>query len=251
MEKYFKYDDEYISGWQYFFRCFLQTFLCLVLVGFYLNSVTSYKRAKSLGNRNGTCNFFAVWGGLSFFIAFIPGLNIINVILHWYLWFSNGTPPIQTGEDEKELKIQELEHKIRDLESEQSVRKEEFSKPISHHQKNIVPNSFSRQISTDVIEQSEITQELEKLFLDNRSVQSIKIYSKGKVERLDGVDNIKIELSAFEHTLYNYYNFLMSRLKNTSGEIELVLVFKQRLSIIHDWFGENSKSNGKKLGILK
>ena len=94
MKKYFTYDDEYISGGQYFLRHVLQTLLCIILVGFYLKSVTAYKRAKSLGNSNGACNAFAVWGGLSLFIAVVPGLNIMNVILHWYLWFSNGTPPL-------------------------------------------------------------------------------------------------------------------------------------------------------------
>ncbi len=117
MEKYFKYDDEYISGGQYFFRHLFQTFLCLIFVGFYLLSVTSYKRAKSLGNTDVTCNFFAVWGGLSPLIAFIPGLNIINVILHWYLWFSNGTPPIQLEKMQRSsIKLEKIQRSSIQLE---------------------------------------------------------------------------------------------------------------------------------------
>jgi len=93
MKKYFTFDDEYISGWQYFFRYFLFVFLCAFFVGFYLLSVNAYKRAKSLGMNNSNCIFYAIWGALLIFIAFIPIVNIVNLILHLNLWFSNGTPP--------------------------------------------------------------------------------------------------------------------------------------------------------------
>lgn len=92
MSKYFKYDDEYISGGQYFIRNIVAVILCILLVGIYLLSVNAYKRARSLGNSSATCKFFAVWGFLSIFIAYIPGLNLVNVGLYWYLWFSNGNP---------------------------------------------------------------------------------------------------------------------------------------------------------------
>ena len=79
--KYFSYDDEYISGGTYFVRLFLQSFLILLFgLGIYLMAVTVYKRAKSLGHSNGE-------SGLLIFISFIP---ILNIIPHWYLWFSNG-----------------------------------------------------------------------------------------------------------------------------------------------------------------
>ena len=54
-------------------------------------------------------------GGISLFIAVVPGLNIMNVILHWYLWFSNGTPPgsltEQYTEEDKEKTIADLKSK--------------------------------------------------------------------------------------------------------------------------------------------
>ena len=87
---WWKYDDEYITGWEYFVISAINMLLSLILVGLYLQSVNAYKRAKSLGNSSSTCDFFAIWGFLSIFIAFIPGVNLINVGLHWYLWFSNG-----------------------------------------------------------------------------------------------------------------------------------------------------------------
>lgn len=62
MDKYFTYDDEYISGWQYFFRTLLNTILAIILVGLYLQSVNSYKRARSLGNSSTACNLFGIWG---------------------------------------------------------------------------------------------------------------------------------------------------------------------------------------------
>ena len=87
---WWKYDDEYISGWQYWGRSLASIFLCIFIVGFYLSSVTSYKRAKSLGNSNSSCNFFAIWRAVAPILAYVPGINLINIILHWYLWSSNG-----------------------------------------------------------------------------------------------------------------------------------------------------------------
>ena len=60
--------------------------LSVILIGIYLNSVTAYKRAKSLG-ASGT---FSIWGALYIFIAVIPGVQFINLPFHLYLWFSNG-----------------------------------------------------------------------------------------------------------------------------------------------------------------
>ena len=92
MSKYFTYDDEYISGWQYFFRTFLNSFLAIIIVGLYLQSVTAYKRARSLGNSSTACNLFGIWGFVSIIIAIVPGGVFINIIPHWYLWFPNGNP---------------------------------------------------------------------------------------------------------------------------------------------------------------
>ena len=87
---WWKYDDEYISGWQYFGRMFLGLCLTPVLVGLYLCSVSSYKRAKSLQSSSTT--FFSIWGAVFALIAISP-VAIINIPFHWYLWFSNGKKP--------------------------------------------------------------------------------------------------------------------------------------------------------------
>jgi DnaJ-domain-containing protein 1 len=81
------YDDEYISGWQYFGRTLVGGMLSLILIGLYLNSVTAYKRAKSLQSTSTT--FFSIWGGVSIIIGISP-IAILNIPFHWYLWFSNG-----------------------------------------------------------------------------------------------------------------------------------------------------------------
>ena len=47
---WWRFDDEYITGWQYLGRSIVSAFLALFLVGLYLNATTAYKRAKSLGN---------------------------------------------------------------------------------------------------------------------------------------------------------------------------------------------------------
>ena len=88
--RFFTYDDEYISGTTYFLRSILNTFLSFLLIGIYMNSVTAYKRSKSLGHSDSTSNIWAIWGFLTIFLAYTPLVIITNTVPHWYLWFSNG-----------------------------------------------------------------------------------------------------------------------------------------------------------------
>jgi hypothetical protein len=89
---WWKFDDEYITGWQYLGRFIVGSLLAIFLVGFYLSATTAYKRAKSLGNSESSCTFFGIWGGLSTIIGLTPAF-IVNIIPHWYLWFSSGRNP--------------------------------------------------------------------------------------------------------------------------------------------------------------
>ena len=91
---WWKFDDEYISGSQYFGRSIIGVLLSIIVVGFYLQAVTAYKRSKSLGNSTSTNNFFGIWGGVSGIIGFTPAAPL-NIMPHWYLWFSNGRNPDQ------------------------------------------------------------------------------------------------------------------------------------------------------------
>ena len=88
---WWKFDDEYITGWQYFGRSLVGWILLFLIIGLYLQAVNAYKRSNSLGNSNSTNNFFKIWGGMSMIIGLIPGISLINIIPHWYLWFSNGS----------------------------------------------------------------------------------------------------------------------------------------------------------------
>ena len=89
---WWSFDDEYISGSQYLGRSIIGVLLCIFIVGFYLQAVTAYKRSKSLGNSTSTNNFFRIWGGVSGVIGFTPAAPL-NIIPHWYLWFSDGRNP--------------------------------------------------------------------------------------------------------------------------------------------------------------
>tara|TARA_B000000532_G_C18704397_1_gene335384 strand:+ start:215 stop:565 length:351 start_codon:yes stop_codon:yes gene_type:complete len=110
MRNYFTYNDEYISGWRYWWRSFLQYFLVFFLgLGLYLQAVTTYKRAKSLGHSARVSLCFALLmfllSYLSLLVVLFPVgfafpqhstvlvLTIIFSIPHWYLWFMNGNPP--------------------------------------------------------------------------------------------------------------------------------------------------------------
>lgn len=89
---WWKFDDEYITGWQYWGRSIIGLLLAIFLVGFYLSATTAYKRAKSLENSESSCTFFGIWGGLSIIIGFTPAF-FLNIIPHLYLWFSSGKNP--------------------------------------------------------------------------------------------------------------------------------------------------------------
>lgn len=60
---WWRFDDEYITGWQYMGRSLAGGLLAIIIIGLYLQAVTAYKRSNSLGNSNSTNNFFKIWGG--------------------------------------------------------------------------------------------------------------------------------------------------------------------------------------------
>jgi len=105
MRNYFTYNNEYISGWRYWWRSCLQFFLVFFFgLGLYLQAVTVYKRAKSLGHSDGAALFFTLLMTILMVISFAIGLafpedstgmGLLFSLPHWYLWFSNGTPPGQ------------------------------------------------------------------------------------------------------------------------------------------------------------
>ena len=88
--KYLTYNDEYITGNQFFARGLLSFLLCIIFIGFYMYSVNAYKRAKSLGHSDSGCNIWAIWGFLVVILAFTPVSFVTNTIPYWYLWWSNG-----------------------------------------------------------------------------------------------------------------------------------------------------------------
>ena len=84
--RFFKYDDEYISGWTYWGRSIVNSLLIIILgLGLYLQSVNTYKRGKSLGYKSN--EVWAIFGFIHFILYFIP---ILFLIPFWYLLFSNG-----------------------------------------------------------------------------------------------------------------------------------------------------------------
>ena len=57
---WWKYDNEYITGWQYFGRNLVGGLLAFFIIGMYLLSVTAYKRANSLGHDTASCKGWAI-----------------------------------------------------------------------------------------------------------------------------------------------------------------------------------------------
>ncbi len=97
MKKYFTYSDEYISGWTFFGRTFLNYILIIFLgLGLYLQSINTYKRAKSLGHNNSLI-FWGIFGFIELPLAllllnvyFFDHQPLIHNIPIWYLFFVNG-----------------------------------------------------------------------------------------------------------------------------------------------------------------
>ena len=106
MKKYFIYNNQYLSGWRYWFRIFLQAFLTSLFIGFYLWGVTTFARAKSLKHSDGTSIVFAILNPILLIIAAVLNsassydyenhgmyllFSIICLSLHLYLWFADGS----------------------------------------------------------------------------------------------------------------------------------------------------------------
>ena len=92
LSKYFSFQNEYINGNTYWLRVFLQGMLVVVFgLGFYLIGVTAYKRAKSLKCSDGVSILLALFIPIVNFIALVvPYASLFVLIVHCYLWFSNG-----------------------------------------------------------------------------------------------------------------------------------------------------------------
>ena len=92
LSKYFSFQNEYINGNTYWLRVFLQGMLVVVFgLGFYLIGVTAYKRAKSLKCSDGVSILLALFIPIVNFIALaVPYASLFFLIVHCYLWFSNG-----------------------------------------------------------------------------------------------------------------------------------------------------------------
>ena len=148
MKKYFQYDDEKISGWDFFGRNLIFFLLGFFLIGIYLMSVIAYKRARTLGYSKEACKGWAIWGFIklpwllyfayfvlpSFDGAFNP-IFLSNTIPSLYLWFANRQTP--------EKEIDALEKKIVKLKSIQDTygtsleSQKLIEKDISNFQKKI------------------------------------------------------------------------------------------------------------------
>ena len=100
---WWSFDDEYITGHQYFVRSIISSLLCIFLIGIYLSCVTAYKRSKSLGHSSLVCKF-GVHGGVSFPFFFNTTFYNRIYVSHWYLWFSDGNKNLINIENKINLK---------------------------------------------------------------------------------------------------------------------------------------------------
>ena len=207
MQKYFKYDDEYITGWTYFLRSILNSLLSLFLIGIYLNSVTAYKRAKSLGHDD-SATIWGIWGFLAFPLAFTPFAIITNTIPHWYLWFANGR-----GESK-------LEKQVEQQAKENILAQQKFA-----DQKGISIN----ELQTKIIDNEEKESIIPKKAIIHNKIENTKIKNKPRtleishdeMEKLDSNDDISKELKIFyDKENEPFSGILISKKTDNEGRIE-------------------------------
>ena len=166
--RYFKYDNEYISGGTYFKRVFLQSFLYYILgLGFYLQMVTVYKRLRSTGSKERAGLFTAMYA-VSALIIFGVSLDPypsettimttgllawVGIFFHWWLTLVNSKNPMFGGVDAliQKLKItdvgrltdlQEILSKEELLRSEQGIPDDVVLLPALHHAPDSLPNAY-------------------------------------------------------------------------------------------------------------
>jgi len=118
LKKYFTYNNEYISGITYLLRLFVASFLLIffVLPGVYFAAISAYKRSKSL-----KWSMEMVWIS-TIAVALLPIVNLMLIelsedilfisapisIIHLFLLFSNGKPPMKEADiqdDDIEVKV--------------------------------------------------------------------------------------------------------------------------------------------------
>jgi hypothetical protein len=197
MKKYFIYNGEYISGWAYWLRTFLQTFLIYAFgLGFYLWGVTTYTRAKSLGFSNEGAWAFAIILPISWFIAlaFAYSGNIVMVLVlnipHWYLWFKDG----KSNSITKDKLIGD------------------FNSEIEEKNNNKEEKSFEKSIKSE-----EIVNKIDQILNENPVPKSLKIdaYEKSDSKKLINGFNKKLQdltkPNAFMYDYKYWYKFIKGR----------------------------------------
>ena len=103
MKKYFLFDNEPISGWNYLVRLLISSLLFVFLVGIWLAASTAYKRAGAFGWKNDFKVVCAVLIPVNTLINFMPDevffssnsgtfnmVVILIAVLHLILLFKNG-----------------------------------------------------------------------------------------------------------------------------------------------------------------
>lgn len=116
MKKYFRFDDEPITGNQYLFRLLFGSigYFVFLIPGIWVHAATAYKRAGAFKWSIAMRRISAVVIPLNVFFGFLPDesldvlpfstlavLSLITtpiIILHLYLLFANGNKPnVQNG----------------------------------------------------------------------------------------------------------------------------------------------------------
>lgn len=151
--KYFSYDDEYITGGTYLARIILQFFLITVFgIGLYLVTVTTFKRARSLGagggagfvaflmlaywivvygySMNESANRYDAYYGAepdTYYTISLGLFSLFMVVIHWWLTLKNSREIMLGGPKAllRSLKVYDPNHReelLKLLDREQELR---------------------------------------------------------------------------------------------------------------------------------
>ena len=101
MKKYFLFDNEPITGWNYFFRLLVGQLLIIIIIGFWLIAATAYKRSGTFNWSNETRIICSIIIPINVIISVMADeiefndtgfllFTILIGIVHLVLLFKNG-----------------------------------------------------------------------------------------------------------------------------------------------------------------
>ena len=193
MKKYFSFDTEYISGNTYFIRFFINSFLSIILVGLYLQSVNAYKRSRSLGFGENAVIAWAAWGFFQNILVLFPISVFTNVIPHFYLWFKNGTQTKkETTKKTKNKSASAYSNNPKARELWNPLNPEKDFQSLNKEDKELVVDALMEELGIKDMSEEEFQQYIKQQREGRMSEEELQQYIKRKTDDFKNKDKTSL-----------------------------------------------------------